>query len=123
MTRYAFKRSERLSDLLRETISSLLLTDVKDPRVQQVTITHVEISEDLQNAKVYFRALSATPLSKKAIAELEQAMEQVSGYLKHHLGKMIRMKKLPQFLFLYDLSLENHDRIQALLRQVENEST
>lgn len=120
-TTHSFKRTERLNDQLRENISTLLLRDVKEPRVEGVTITRVVAEEDLQTAKVYYRILNTSSDEVKKIDETQFGLEKVSGFIRHSLGKALHIKRIPHFKFVYDGELEKQQRMQQLFMQVEQE--
>jgi ribosome-binding factor A len=113
---YSYKRADRVSDLLKEEISQLLLREVKDPHIGFITITDVEVSKDLQVAKVYYTILG----DKKQLRESAQALNRVSRFIKRQLGKRLRMRYIPDIIFRYDHSLEYGDRIDHILSRLEN---
>ena len=121
MTTFAFKRADRLNDVLRESLSSLLYNEVKDPRVQGVTLTRVEVTEDLANAKVFFRCLQTAPVTQARQEELHRGLEHANGFLRAKLRKSLYLKKVPQLHFVFDESLEDRARIDSLLHQVADQ--
>lgn len=112
---YSYKRADRVSDLLKEEISQLLLREVKDPHIGFITITDVEVSKDLQVAKVYYTILG----DKKQLRESAQALNRVSRFIKRQLGKRLRMRYIPDIIFRYDHSLEYGDKIDHILSRLE----
>jgi ribosome-binding factor A len=113
---YSYKRADRVSDLLKEEISQLLLREVKDPHIGFITITDVEVSKDLHVAKVYYTILG----DKKQLSESAQALNRVSRFIKRQLGKRLRMRYIPDIIFRYDYSLEYGDKIDHILSRLEN---
>ena len=113
---YSYKRADRVSDLLKEEISQMLLREVKDPHIGFITITDVEVSKDLQVAKVYYTILG----DKKQLRESAQALNRVSRFIKRQLGKRLRMRYIPDIIFRYDHSLEYGDKIDHILSHLEN---
>lgn len=112
-----YSRAERVADLLKEEISQILFREVKDPRIGFITITGVEVSRDLQLAKVFYTALGEAGNP----GESSQALERVSPFIKRHLGKRLRMRTIPDILFRYDHSLDYGSRIDAILDQLKSE--
>ena len=110
-----YKRSERVSDLLKQEISQLLLREVKDPHIGFITITDVEVSDDLQVAKIYYTILG----DEKQLSESAQALSRASRFIKKQLGKRLRMRYIPDIIFRYDHSLEYGDKIDHILSQLE----
>lgn len=94
----------------------LIKRRLKDPRVQGVTVTEVRASPDLSHATVFLRSEAPVEV-EDAIAGLESAC----GYLRRALGQAIRIRKVPEFKFLADDSLERAERIEELLRLVREE--
>ena len=113
---YSYKRSDRVSDLLKEEISQLLLREVKDPHIGFITITDVEVSKDLQVAKVYYTILG----DEKQLRESAQALSRVSRFIKRQLGKKLRMRHIPDIIFKYDHSLDYGDKIDHILSHLDN---
>jgi ribosome-binding factor A len=113
---YSYKRADRVSDLLKKEISQLLLREVKDPHIGFITITDVEVSKDLQIAKVYYTILG----DEKQLRESAQALKRVSRFIKRQLGKRLRMRYIPDIIFKYDHSLEYGNRIDDILSHLEN---
>ncbi|MBW1823878.1 MAG: 30S ribosome-binding factor RbfA [Deltaproteobacteria bacterium] len=113
---YSYKRADRVSDLLKEEISQLLLREVKDPHIGFITITDVEVSKDLQVAKVYYTILG----DEKQLRESAQALNRASRFIKRQLGKRLRMRYIPDIIFKYDHSLEYGNRIDDILSHLEN---
>lgn len=113
---YSYKRADRVSDLLKKEISQLLLREVKDPHIGFITITDVEVSKDLQIAKVYYTILG----DEKQLRESAQALNRASRFIKRQLGKRLRMRYIPDIIFKYDHSLEYGNRINYILSHLEN---
>jgi len=113
---YSYKRADRVSDLLKEEISQMLLREVKDPHIGFITITDVEVSKDLQVAKVYYTILG----DEKQLRESAQALNRVSRFIKRQLGKRLRMRYIPDIIFRYDHSLDYGDKIDHILSHLEN---
>jgi ribosome-binding factor A len=110
------RRPERVSGLLQEAVSEILLREVKDPRVEGVTLTGVETTPDLKLAKVYFSTLR--PENREAaLAGLKSA----AGYIKRQISTRLQLRHTPELRFLYDTTLDKANRLESLLRQVEQE--
>lgn len=110
------KRADRVSDLLKEEISQMLLKEVKDPHIGFMTITGVDVSRDLQVAKVFYTILG----DEKQASESAQALNRVSPFIKRQLGKRLRMRCIPDIIFRYDHSLEYGARIDTILNQLND---
>lgn len=107
----AHRRTQRVNQLLREEIASLLRTEIKDPRVETVTVTDVEATSDLKHADVYVRTLGGEVPVEVAIEGLESA----EGFLRRQLGRTLRLRRIPELVFHADRALEHVRRIEDLL--------
>jgi len=115
-----FKRCEKVAEAIHEEISSLLVKGVKDPRVGFVTVTGVKVTDDLHLATVYFSVMGGEVERKGAEAGLNSAR----GFLRREIGKVLRMRYVPDLMFRYDESVEYGSRIENLLKQIhETEET
>jgi ribosome-binding factor A len=112
-----YKRADRVGDLIRRELSWLLLREVKDPRLRQVTITAVEVTADLRHARVLFtsRAGGGEP------AEELLGLRSAAGFLRGHLGRTLRLRYAPELAFEVDASVERSLHVAALLKQIANE--
>lgn len=109
-----FKRCEKVAEAIHEEISALLVKGVKDPRIGFVTVTGVKVTDDLHLATVYFSAIGNEEARKGAEAGLNSA----KGFLRREVGKVLRMRYVPDLLFKYDDSVEYGSRIESLLKQI-----
>lgn len=115
-----FKRCEKVAEAIHEEISSLLIKGVKDPRVGFVTVTGVKVTDDLHLATVYFSIIGGEAERKGAEAGLNSAR----GFLRREIGKVLRMRYVPDLMFRFDESVEYGSRIESLLKQIhETEET
>ena len=115
-----FKRCEKVAEAIHEEISKLLIKGVKDPRVGFVTVTGVKVTDDLHLATVYFSIIGGEAERKGAEAGLNSAR----GFLRREIGKVLRMRYVPDLMFRFDESVEYGSRIESLLKQIhETEET
>lgn len=106
------RRIERLNELLREEISRLLRTELKDPRVAAVTVTGVRTSSDLSSATVYV----TTPGAESGEEAIE-GLRHAAGFVRGRLGRELRLRRIPELRFVEDRTLEHARRIEALLEE------
>ena len=113
------RRVDRINGLLREEISSLLMREIKDPRLNALlTITQVITSPDLRNAKVYLSVLGNHEDNVNAL----QGIRSAATFLRKQLRERLRLKYIPFLTFEIDDSLENSDHIFRLMDQARLES-
>jgi len=111
MTRF---RKDRVAELIREVISDIVSRKIKDPRVQGVTITQVDMSGDLKSARVYF---SCVPDGKAD--DRKQGMDSARGFIRHQLRQELDLKYIPELSFFYDTSLDYSQRINKILKEIQ----
>ena len=111
-------RVEKVQEQIQHEISNMLLRDVKDPRIQFVTVTGVELTDDMSQAKVFVSLYG--PEDKQM--EAWDALNRAKGYLRTEIARRIRLRFAPELVLEKDTSLEYGARIDSLLRQIkENE--
>ena len=107
-------RPNRLSETLKEEISQLILMELKDPRIGFVTVTSVDVANDLAHAKVYISVLGSEDEGKASLDTLNRA----AGFIRTEIGKRIRLRHVPAIVFVYDPSIQHGAHIAKLLRDV-----
>lgn len=112
-------RQNRLAEALKEEISSMIREDLKDPGIGFVTITSVEVADDLGHAKVYVSVLGNEQAAKESL----DALKRASGFIRSEVGKRIRLRHTPEIAFKYDASIEHGAHIAKLLKGVKTEDT
>lgn len=106
-----FSRNRRIAEQLRRNLSEIVRRELKDPRLQFLTITKVDVSGDLSHAKVYFSLLQpdADP------APAADALERASGFIRSQIGRSMHIRQTPQLHFIHDTSLSEGARITSLV--------
>ena len=110
-------RPIRVANAIRREVSTILYEDLKDPRVGFTTITKVEITPDLRNAKVFYSVLGDEKKKKATKAALKNA----KGFIKGLIGDRLKLRLTPDIIFIVDKSIEDHDRINKLLEKIHRE--
>lgn len=110
-------RVEKLQEAIKQEISNILLKDIKDPRIKFVSITGVELTSDLSQAKVYVSLYGEESQKDEAWKSLNKAL----GFIRSEIAKRIRLRVAPVLIFTKDTSLEYSAHIQKLLNQIERE--
>lgn len=112
-------RAERLAQLIQREVDDILLKRVRDPRVQDVTITGVDVTGDLQQATIYYSLLS----DKASVNEKAQAgLDKATGLVRSELGPRLNIFKVPQIRFEKDTSVAYGNRIDELLRELHRKN-
>lgn len=114
------RRVSRVASLIKREVSQMLLSDIKDDRVGagMVSITEVEVSGDLQHAKI-FVSIYGTP---EARAQTMAGLKSATGYVRSELGQRVRLRRTPEVIFVEDRSLERGSRVLALINQISSQS-
>lgn len=110
-------RIEKLQELIKQEMSKMLLTDLKDPRIGFVTVTDVEMTGDLREAKIYVSVMGGAEQVKSSLEGLNSAL----GFVRREIGQRVRLRFTPEISFALDTSLDYGDHIQKLLLQVEGD--
>ncbi|MBF0558545.1 MAG: 30S ribosome-binding factor RbfA [Nitrospirae bacterium] len=110
---HPYKRSQRLGILLREEIADIIMRKVKDPRLGFVTVTDVELSEDLKIARAFISVLKDE--EKETTLEILNAAK---GLVRSEVSKRVRVKFIPTIEFRIDASVARGDRIDRLLNEI-----
>lgn len=112
-----YKRSQRVSDLIREEIADIIMYKLKDPRMGFVTVTGVDITEDLKIAKIYISILKEE--EKDITLEI---LNSATGFVRAELAKRLRMKFIPSISFRIDKSIEYGIKIEKLLKEIKEKT-
>ncbi|NGY06146.1 30S ribosome-binding factor RbfA [Solimonas terrae] len=107
-----YPRTLRINTQLQGELSTLIRGELSDPRVLGVTITKVDVSPDLRNARISVSLLGSDEQLKDALKGLNHA----AGKLRYELGERLRLRHVPQLHFAADTALREGDRISALIR-------
>lgn len=109
-------RTDRVGMEIKREVNEILQKKVRDPRVQGVTITDVQMVGDLSMAKVYYTIMSdlASDYQKAQIG-----LEKATGTIKRELGRKLTLYKIPDLVFEKDQSIEYGNKIDQMLRALE----
>ncbi len=110
----AGRRLDRLNEQIKRELMQLIMRDVKDPRVTSVTITSVRVASDLGHARVFVTSIVPEDERDSLLAGLRAAVP----FLRGQLGRMLRVRRVPDLEFAWDETLERAQRIERLLSEV-----
>ena len=105
-----------MADQIRSELASLLAREVHDPGIGFVTLTRVQVSPDLQIARVMFTTLG----DQKAQIASARALERAAPFLRRQLGTRLRLRRSPELRFIYDDSVAGQDRIERILNELNS---
>ena len=113
------RRVSRISSLIQQEVSQMLINEIKDDRVGagMVSVTDVNVSGDLQHAKIYVSIYGTEEARAATMAGLQSA----TGFVRRELGRRVRLRRTPEVMFIEDRGLERGDRMLTLLTQLSQE--
>ncbi|PTM58960.1 30S ribosome-binding factor RbfA [Desmospora activa] len=110
-------RASRVGEQVKKVLSQVLQQEMKDPRIGFVTVTAVEMSGDLQQAKVFISVLGGSDQREQTLAGLEKA----KGFLRTEIGRRVQLRHTPELIFKFDESIEHGQHISKLLKEVNRD--
>ena len=110
-------RVEKLQELIKQEVGKMLLMDIKDSRIGFVTVTGVEMTGDLREAKIYVSIMGNDEQIKNSWDGLKSAL----GFIRREIGKRIKIRFTPEISFALDKSLDYSEHIQKLLLKIKSE--
>jgi ribosome-binding factor A len=111
-------RPDRVADQIRSELALLLTREVHDPGIGFITITRVQMTPDIQQARVFYTALG----DDKARKASGQALGRAIPFLRRQIGSRLRLRRVPELTFIYDESVAGQDRIEQLLNEIRTTS-
>jgi ribosome-binding factor A len=110
-------RANRVGEQMKKELSDIIGRKIKDPRIGFVTVTDVQVTGDLQQAKVYISVLGDEEQKENTLKGLAKA----KGFIRTEIGHRIRLRKTPEILFEWDESMAYGNRINSLIHQLHRE--
>ena len=111
------RRTERVNELLRDELSDLLLREVRDPRLERmISITHVDVTPDFFNARVFVSVMGTPKEQEDAL----RALNSAAAFFHRELKSRIQMRRIPFLVFKQDISIEEGARMLSLIDGVEH---
>ena len=111
-------RPDRVGEQIRDVLSEVLSRgEVHDPGVGFITLTRVQVTSDLQIARVFYTSLG----DPKARTETARALDRATPFFRRQVAGRLRLRRAPELEFRFDESIENQDRIEQILRDLHEE--
>lgn len=107
-------RPDRVGDQIRKEITVLLAREVHDPGIGFVTVTRVQVTSDLQLARVFYTTMG----SETERRETERGLNRALPFLRRQVGERLRLRRVPVLQFIFDKSVETQERVERLLREI-----
>ncbi|GAB6988959.1 30S ribosome-binding factor RbfA [Paenibacillus pini] len=112
-------RTGRVGEQIKKELSQLIQSELKDPRIGFLTITGVEVTNDLSQAKIYISVLGDVEQKENSL----KALDKANGFLRSELGKRIRLRHTPVLIFKFDESVAYGSHIEKLLGEISKDDT
>jgi len=111
------KRAFRVADVIRNEIAILLVSKVRDPKLENVFISKVTISDDLKYTKIYYTMLGGPKEKKNA----ESGLQRAKGFFRSHLAKTLNLRHTPELRFIYDETAEKVEEMEKLFQEIADD--
>ena len=111
MSHQSFSRSERIAEQIARSLGKLVRLHAQDPCLKMVTITHVELSSDKKNAKVFYLPID----DEQDVDEIAEHFKKAAPHLRHELAQDVRMKYVPQIHFHFDCAQRHSEHLSGLI--------
>lgn len=108
------RRVLKVAEAIREVVSMAIITDLKDPRIEHVTVTYVEVSADLRNAKVHVSVMGDEKQQELSLHGLRSA----AGYLQKKVGNRVDTRYTPRLQFTLDKGVKHSLEVHRLLGEL-----
>ena len=110
-------RIDRVNQQVKREVGKIILRELSDPRLQFVTITEVDVSRDLRNARIRFSVLGG----ENEMHAAQQGLDGAKGMIRKLLGQSMSIRHTPELFFIYDQSIEMSVRIEETLKEIHDE--
>ena len=111
-------RAEKVADLLKREISLILSQEVKDPRLQNINITAVKVTDDIGIAYLYYTVIGKSIRKRDSNIE-SKTLTNLAGMIRSKLSKIVEMRRVPKLIFKFDESIEYSENIENLLKNLK----
>jgi ribosome-binding factor A len=107
-------RPDRVADQIRAEVAALLGRELRDPGLGFVTVTRVQVTPDLQIARIYYTTMG----DDRARRRTAEALQRALPFVRRSIGSRLRLRRVPEIQFLFDESIEQHERLERLIQEI-----
>jgi ribosome-binding factor A len=111
------KRTERIAERIFEELSTMILMELSDPRLSDVTLTHVKVDKELAFADIYVSSF----LNQTDAEEILDGLEHAKGFIRRELSQRIQLRSFPKLRFRWDPVPEQAERIERLISSLHED--
>jgi ribosome-binding factor A len=108
-------RKDKVQDAIQKEVCNIIQRELKDPRLGFITITSVDVSDDLRNAKILYSVLGKEDQCKKS----QDALDSALGFIRKLIGERVKLRFVPEIIFRQDKSAQYSMRIQEVLDEIK----
>jgi len=108
------KRSAKVADAIRVELSTLLISKVRDPKLQGVNFSRVEVTDDLSIARVFFTVLD----NQKGAKLAEKGLQRAKGFMRSHIARTLNLRFTPALQFRYDDTAEKVEELDVIFQEI-----
>lgn len=112
------RRTQKVAEAIREVVGMAILAELKDPRIEHVTVTYVEVSSDLRHAKVRVSVMGDASQQERSL----QGLKSAAGYLQAKIAQRVNLRYTPRLTFLLDQGVKRSIEVAQILQRVLPES-
>ena len=111
-------RPQRVGDQIREELSAMLARgEIHDPKIGFITLTRVQVTSDLQIARVYYTSLGDAAARKDS----QKALDRATPFVRRQIGSRLQLRRVPEIEFRFDESIAHQDRIEQILQELHQQ--
>lgn len=111
------KRSAKVADAIRVELATLLVSKVRDPNLQGVSISRVDVTDDLSIARIYFTVLD----NQKGVKSAGKGLQRAKGFMRSHIAKALNLRFTPALQFRYDETAQKVEELDTIFQEIANE--
>ncbi len=111
------KRSAKVADAIRVELATLLVSKVSDPKLQGVSISRVEVTDDLSIARIFFSVLN----NSEGLGAAEKGLQRAKGFMRSHIAKTLNLRFTPELQFRYDETAQKVEELDTIFQEIANE--
>lgn len=110
------RRPDRVADEIRQEVAAVLLKEIRDPRVRQVTILRASVSPDLRQARLFYSVLD-----EQTAADAAKGLASARGFIRSRLARNLALRVAPELTFQRDHSLAEQEKLERIFKEIHAE--
>ena len=111
------KRSAKVADAIRVELATLLVSKVRDPNLQGVSISRVDVTDDLSIARIFFTVME----NQEKVKSAEKGLQRAKGFMRSHIARSLNLRFTPELQFRYDETAKKVEELDIIFQEIANE--